>query len=356
MPLAPLLLLGIVLGLKNWTSTVAVLLCAAAQKKAQGQKSEAEYAAELAAAVAAATKSAEEQADAEQVGTAHAYVQKSRMYAATTNGSVCCKGRFMHAPGSWVLRSESNAGRRANANATALAAAAQLPTAQPPNGCAHSCLPACLLQAKAVAAAVAEAVAKAQEEAAAAAAEAQEAARAEARAAALEEAAAMLVDVMYLGTVSTARTAQQAQRSAAERSMPGTCIGCAGTGVAGCMQMHAAVKAAQLHNPAGLLTGLPCRPAALPVSVLAWLQNFDTVTRAPFLGNMAYHERTSAVAYAQHFGVQLSGERESPCLPACLPAPGSADSTAVTHLFCWGLEAASLGGCLTTPRGSWLRD
>jgi hypothetical protein len=175
--------------------------------------------------------------------------------------------------------------------------------------------PACLLQAKAVAAAVAEAVAKAQEEAAAAAAEAQEAARAEARAAALEEAAAMLVDVMYLGTVSTARTAQQAQRSAAERSMPGTCIGCAGTGVVGCMPMHAAVKAAQLHKPAGLLTGLPCRPAALHVSVLAWLQNFDTVTRAPFLGNMAYHERASAVAYAQHFGVQLSGERE-PLLPA----------------------------------------
>jgi hypothetical protein len=119
----------------------------------------------------------------------------------------------------------------------------------------------------------------------------------------------MLVDVMYLGTVSTARTACTSWHSThntARLSMSRTCMLDAGMDPGG--WLHAAVRAAQPHNLAGLLTGFPCRPAAPPVPLLAWLQNFDTVTRAPFLGNMAYHERASAVAYAQHFGVQLSGE------------------------------------------------
>ena len=38
------------------------------------------------------------------------------------------------------------------------------------------------------------------------------------------------------------------------------------------------------------------------------LQNFDCLTKAPYLVNIAYHERASAVAYAQHFGVPLTGE------------------------------------------------
>ena len=38
------------------------------------------------------------------------------------------------------------------------------------------------------------------------------------------------------------------------------------------------------------------------------MQNFDNFTRAPFLATIAFHERTSAVAYANHFGVPLTGE------------------------------------------------
>lgn len=52
-----------------------------------------------------------------------------------------------------------------------------------------------------------------------------------------------------------------------------------------------------------------CCPTALPRLPL---QNFDTLTRSPYLINMAYHERTSAVAYAHHFGVQLSGKQREP--------------------------------------------
>ena len=190
--------------------------------------------------------------------------------------------------------------------------------------CRRSCQLRCIwlavphtraLQGKAVAAAVAAAVSKTQEEAAAAAAEAQEAACGEARAAALEEAAAMLVDVMYLGTVSTARTAQRAQR--AQHSMHILCAHACW--MREWTRVDACLPACSCHpTPPGCNSppGPGCSHHACP----ARLQNFDSVTRVPYLTNVAYHERASAVAYAQHFGVQLSGEW-APCLPA---SPASA--------------------------------
>lgn len=50
----------------------------------------------------------------------------------------------------------------------------------------------------------------------------------------------------------------------------------------------------------------------MTISIPPWppppaLQNFDTLTRTPMLCQIAYMERTSALAYAQHFGVALSG-------------------------------------------------
>jgi hypothetical protein len=54
--------------------------------------------------------------------------------------------------------------------------------------------------------------------------------------------------------------------------------------------------------PLSLLDHFALRSRALCV-----LQTFDTMTRTPFLATIAYHERAHAVAYAQHFGVPLTG-------------------------------------------------
>ena len=44
-----------------------------------------------------------------------------------------------------------------------------------------------------------------------------------------------------------------------------------------------------------------------PLPPPAPLQNFDCLTRVPPLAQIAYQERHWAVAYAQHFGVALTG-------------------------------------------------
>lgn len=44
-----------------------------------------------------------------------------------------------------------------------------------------------------------------------------------------------------------------------------------------------------------------------PPTPLMALQNFDNLSRSPYLSNYAAHERMTAVAYAHHFGLPITG-------------------------------------------------
>ena len=182
---------------------------AAAAKERAALKGEAEYAKEREAAVAEAVAAAKEEAAAAQVRAVcciACWLLSNRLVR-----YLCCSDVAQHTV---ALRghpppvSISVGGQKATVAATQRA---PLRTPPPPP-CLRSPAPhaaahcyACCVQEKAVAAAVAEAVAKAREAAEQAQAEAVAGAAAEARAAAVEETTSLLLDLIYLGSVSIGR-------------------------------------------------------------------------------------------------------------------------------------------------------
>lgn len=223
---------------------------------------------------------------------------------------------------------------------------------------------ACCVQEKAVTAAVAEAFAKAREAAEQAQAEAVAGAAAEARAAAVEETTSLLLDLIYLGSVSIG---PYFFASCWKRLLPlprrpnllhKHCVRVSSCNVRdGCKLCQAVCKSCSAACCAVLLCRWGSRPAAWfsvlgrsacsapfkarsvcppnfitrPTCVSRLLaatthscrccvaahapcvhaaalpQNFDILLKAPQLVHLAHFERNSALAYAQHFGVPLTG-------------------------------------------------